>query len=124
MMKGIVKIASTLVLSMMLFVGVATFTPVLATTSDTKTIIDTIDKTQSTVDTSKVQSIAGQVLSVIRTVAVIAGVILIAVLGIKYMMGSASEKAEYKKSMIPLIVGAIVVMAASQLATMLFTVVS
>ena len=33
--------------------------------------------------------------------------------GIKYMMGSASEKAEYKKTMIPYLVGAILIFGAS-----------
>ena len=36
------------------------------------------------------------------------------------MMGSLEEKAEYKKSMIPLIVGIIVVMGATTIANVLF----
>ncbi len=63
---------------------------------------------------------AGNVMKVIRTIAVIGGVILIMFLGVKFMMGSAEEKAEYKKSFMPLIIGIIVVMSASQIATMLF----
>ena len=46
--------------------------------------------------------------------------VVIAVLGVKYMMGSLEEKAEYKKSMIPLIVGIVVVMSASTIAKLLF----
>ena len=42
------------------------------------------------------------------------------ILGIKYMMGSVEEKADYKKSLVPLIVGIIVVMAATQIMTMIF----
>ena len=40
-------------------------------------------------------------------------VIVLLVIGIKYMMGSASEKAEYKKTMIPYLVGAILIFGAS-----------
>ena len=36
------------------------------------------------------------------------------------MMGSASEKAEYKKTMIPYIVGAVLIFAASNLASMIY----
>ena len=36
------------------------------------------------------------------------------------MMGSASEKAEYKKTMIPYIVGAVLIFAASTLANMAY----
>ena len=60
-------------------------------------------------------------MGLIRNIAVIAGVLLIAVLGVKYMLGSVEEKAEYKKSFMPLIVGAVVVMAATQIATMIFS---
>lgn len=37
------------------------------------------------------------------------------------MMGSLQEKAEYKKSMIPLVVGVIVVMGATTIAKLLFS---
>jgi len=43
------------------------------------------------------------------------------VLGIKYMMGSAEEKAEYKKTMIPYIIGAILLFAATTIANAIYT---
>lgn len=63
-----------------------------------------------------VQTIGSQIASIIRTVGVIAAVIILMILGIKYMMGSAQEKADYKKTMIPYIIGAVVLFAASFLA--------
>ena len=36
------------------------------------------------------------------------------------MIGSTEERAEYKKSFMPLIIGIIVVVAAAQIATMIF----
>ena len=42
-------------------------------------------------------------------------------LGIKYMLGSVEEKAEYKKSFMPLIVGVVVVTLALQIAAMIFS---
>lgn len=59
-------------------------------------------------------------MGLIRNIAVIGGVLLLMILGIKYMMGSVEEKADYKKSLVPLIVGIIVVMAATQIMTMIF----
>ena len=50
---------------------------------------------------------------VINIVGVGVAVIILLVLGIKYMMGSAEEKADYKKSMIPYLVGAVLIFAAS-----------
>ncbi len=63
---------------------------------------------------------AGQVMGMIRNVAVIASVIILMVLGVKYMLGSVEEKAEYKKSFIPLIIGIILVVSATAIASFIF----
>ena len=60
-----------------------------------------------------VAKIGNQLIGIITTVGVVVAVIILLVLGIKYMMGSASEKAEYKKTMIPYLVGAILIFGAS-----------
>lgn len=71
-------------------------------------------------DTSEVKTLAGKVIGLLRNISVIAGVILLTVIGIKFMLGSAEEKAEYKKSLIPLVVGIIVVMSATTLTSLVF----
>lgn len=76
------------------------------------------------VDTTSLNSKAGKILAYIRNIAVITGVIIITILGVKYMTGSLEEKAEYKKSFIPLIVGIIVIMAATAIATTIFSIAS
>ena len=60
-----------------------------------------------------VTKIGNQLIGIITTVGVVVAVIILLVSGIKYMMGSASEKAEYKKTMIPYLVGAILIFGAS-----------
>ena len=57
----------------------------------------------------------------IRNIAIIAAVLIISILGVKYMIGSVEEKASYKKAFMPLIVGSILVVSAAQIATMLFS---
>lgn len=64
----------------------------------------------------KAQNIVGM----LRNIAVIASVIIITILGVKYMLGSVEEKAEYKKSFMPLIIGIIVVVGATQIAAFIF----
>ena len=64
----------------------------------------------------QVVNIGNQIIGIITTVGVVVSVIILLVLGIKYMMGSASEKAEYKKTMIPYLVGAIILFAAVNIA--------
>ncbi|MBQ3145577.1 MAG: TrbC/VirB2 family protein [Clostridia bacterium] len=73
-------------------------------------------------DTTTLAQKAANVVATLRNIAAIAAVVIIAILGIKYMLGSVEEKAEYKKSFMPLIVGIIVVTLALQIAAMIFNV--
>ena len=70
--------------------------------------------------TGELQTKAGKIMGMIRNVAVIASVIILMVLGVKYMLGSVEEKAEYKKSFIPLIVGIVLVVSATAIASFVF----
>ena len=72
------------------------------------------------VNVTGLNKIGNQFIQIISTVASIAAVIVLIVLGIKYMMGSAEEKAEYKKTLLPYVIGAILVFAASAIASMIF----
>ena len=72
-------------------------------------------------DISGIETIAGRILGLIQAVSGIAAVVLIAVFGFKFIMGSANEKADYQKSFIPLIVGVVVVFAATSIANLLFS---
>lgn len=50
---------------------------------------------------SKVENILG----IIRTVGVVTSVVMLMAIGIKYMLGSTEEKAEYKQTLKPYIIG-------------------
>lgn len=63
---------------------------------------------------------AGQIMGMIRNVSIVASVIIIMVLGVKFMLGSVEEKAEYKKSFMPLIVGIVLVVSATTIAAFIF----
>ena len=69
---------------------------------------------------TEVQNFGQNIMGVINTVGVVIAVIILMILGIKYMMGSAEEKAEYKKTMIPYLVGAILIFAASTIANVVY----
>ncbi len=70
--------------------------------------------------TTEVQNLGQNIMGVIQVVGVVVAVIILMVIGIKYMMGSAEEKAEYKKTMIPYIVGALLIFAASTIANVMY----
>ena len=77
-------------------------------------------KGNSNVNTTKMDELGNSVIKIVSTAGSIISVIILIVLGIKYMMGSAEEKAEYKKTLLPYIIGAAFVFAASAIASVVF----
>ena len=120
-MKGTIKIISVLLVVLML---VMIATPVLAAGDAIKDIKDGIsnDYSSDIEGYNEINATAGTVITIIRYAAIVIGVVLIAVFGIKFMLGSAEEKAEYKKSFIPLIVGIVVVFGATYIAQLIFNI--
>ena len=74
------------------------------------------------VNSEKMKGLAGSILGWIRNIAAILSVVLIAILGVKFMLGSTEERAEYKKSFMPLIVGLFIVLAATTIASWIWNV--
>lgn len=66
-------------------------------------------------DVTEIVNIANPIIGTLKVIGIVVAVITLAVLGIKYMTGSVSEKAEYKKTMIPYLIGAILVVAITQI---------
>ena len=77
--------------------------------------INTIDG-KGNVDVTQIGTVGNKIATILRAIGTVLLVVVLMVLGIKYMMGSAEEKAEYKKTMIPYLVGAILVFGATQIA--------
>ncbi len=64
----------------------------------------------------------GTIVSFIRGIGTIVSVAALAIMGIKYMVGSVEEKAEYKKEMVPYLVGAAMLFGLSNLITPLYNI--
>ena len=115
-MKKISKIIAVLLIVMMLVaIGTNVFAAV-AGVSDPSTLTG---KTVS--GTDKITGIGNQIITILTIVGTVASVIVLIILGLKYMMGSAEEKAEYKKTMMPYVIGAALVFAASAIAGILYS---
>ncbi len=71
-------------------------------------------------DSTQIVDVGQNIIGILRTVGVVLSVIVLIILGIKYMMGSAEEKSEYKKTFIPYIVGAALIFAASVFAEAIY----
>ena len=70
--------------------------------------------------TGDISTLGGKIMGIVQTVGVVVAVVILMVLGIKYMMGSAEEKADYKKTMIPYVIGAILIFGATTIANMVY----
>lgn len=69
---------------------------------------------------TKFIEIGGTVLGVIRTVGTLISVVTLLTLGIRYMLGSTQDKALYKETMGPYLIGAIMLFAIPNLIGILF----
>lgn len=121
------KILSILVIAIMLLTMasntvLAAGDALLKGTSATgTTLLDPAEiKGTTSTGTSKVEALGKQIVGIIQTVGSVVSVAVLVVLGIKYMMGSTEEKAEYKKTLMPYIIGAILIFAASNIASIIY----
>lgn len=67
-----------------------------------------------------IKEVGQDIYSVIFTLGIVSSVIVLSIIGLKYMMGSVEEKAEYKKSLMPYVIGCALVFGASTLANILY----
>lgn len=75
-----------------------------------------LDNVKTNVDDGKIDEVGATIIGILKSVGMVISVVILIVLGIKYMMGSAEEKASYKKTMIPYLVGAVLIFGASSIA--------
>ena len=122
-MNKTLKIAMTIA---MIITIVFTFSSMaFADTPSADSLIGKIEPGKANVgDTSGLTNMASKVIALIQVASIILAVILIAVFGFKFIMGSANEKADYQKSFIPLIVGLVVVFAATSIAKLIMSIAS
>ena len=86
--------------------------------ADVPTTIDPGDWRPSDLETTEVDEvldIGGIIVSIIRTVGLVVSVVVLIILGIKYMTGTIEEKADYKNSMRPYLIGVFIFFALSQI---------
>lgn len=114
-MKKLTKIMSVLLIAVML---ISVSSTVLAAVAGAVTPEQVTGASVSGIE--GVTNVGNQIVTILTTIGIIASVIVLIVLGIKYMMGSAEEKAEYKKTMMPYVIGAALVFAASAIANILY----
>ncbi len=109
--KKVIKIITTIMLVILMM---STLSPVFAADDQTK-VDPSIWKSQTgnKLSTDGVKQWIASIMNIVAIVGSGIAVIALIVLGIKYMMGSVEEKAEYKKTLMPYVIGALMVFGAS-----------
>ena len=81
------------------------------------------DLTGTQTNTSEIVVMGTNLVSILSSIGIVLSVIVLAIIGVKYMLGSVEEKAEYKKTFLPYLIGAIFVFSASVVAGIVFRIV-
>lgn len=115
-MKKQVKIISIILVIMMALTAVSNV--VLAT--NIPDAIKQIGQGNDKANAGKVVQLGATIVTIMQTVGIVVAVVILLILGIKYMMGSAEEKAEYKKTMIPYLVGAVLIFASTTIVNVVY----
>ena len=79
-----------------------------------------IQEGKYTIQDGKIIELGQAIVTIMQTVGIVVAVVVLLILGIKYMMGSAEEKAEYKKTMIPYVVGAVLIFASTTIVNIVY----
>ena len=129
-----IKIVTIILIIMMLFITAVS--PVYASIEDTPDDLkvnppglsinpdDYKPENQQTANNATELKIIGQhIMAIIMPVAVITSVIVFVILGIKYMAGSVEERAGYKKSLVPYLIGAVLVFGITSILTIIVNIV-
>lgn len=117
-MRKAFKLLSVFILSVMLMFTFAQ--PVCF--ADHGSVDETLGKINSDKQMSgELGEVAGTVINWLWGISIIVAIIVVMYIGIKFIIGSTQEKAEYKKSLMPLVVGVILVVFATTLVKFLFS---
>lgn len=107
-MKKLLKHSITIILVLVAIISISSIT--IATT-----ISDLNEPASNTF-----KNAGKSIVSILTTIGIVISVVVIALLGLKYMLGSVEERADYKKSLIPYFIGAAVVFGASTIANIIY----
>lgn len=68
---------------------------------------------------NKIKDIGNKIIGVLQVIGTGMSVLMLVVIGIKYMLGSVEERAEYKETMKPYLIGAVLVFGITNLLSIL-----
>ena len=83
---------------------------------DYKPVDPTVDESKMLTDK------VGVILGAVRNISAVVSVITLMIMGLKYMFGSLEEKANYKATMVPYVIGCLMVVAGTTIVSFIYDV--
>ena len=93
---------------------------IILSTTAFGTLIGEFEKSIHVTGAEDLENEGGKIVGLIQVVGTIVSIGMIGILGIRYVLGSAEERAEYKKTLIPYFVGAVLIFGASNLTQIIY----
>lgn len=115
------KIIIALIMMIMVIAMITEPYKVYATTINVNAYKPNIEGVDST---NRATTIANSITNILAVIGTVLSVVMLMVIGIKYMIGTVQEKADYKKTMGPYLVGAIMVFSITQILKIIASMVS
>lgn len=88
------------------------------------TILPSEFEPSSTPLDSTSQNLGNKIIGIVQAIGSIVSVLALIIIGIKYMLGSTEEKAEYKSSMLPYLIGVFFLFFASNIVSIIYNIIT
>lgn len=88
--------------------------------SNVADIVNNVSKDNGIALDSNINSVSATVINWIWAISIIISIIVLMVIGIQYIIGGTQAKADYKKSLIPVVVGIVLIVFATTIVKFLF----
>lgn len=118
-MKKSLKFILVALISLMVLFGMSQ-TVSLAERADPDATLQTVNSATGG-DIDEAADIGGSIVNWIWGISIVVAVVVLMITGLKFIIGSTQEKAEYKKSLIPLVVGVLILVFATTIVKVLFS---
>ncbi len=91
-------------------------------TSSAATTIDNLENKKGGNIPQEVTDVGGTIINWIWGISIVVAVIVLMIIGLKFIIGSTEEKAKYKESLIPLVVGILILVFATTIIKILYSI--
>lgn len=106
-MKKIISVMLIILLLISILLGTKAYAA-----EDLTTLINTMQPVASGTTGTKTQTVINMVIGILQVAGTGISLIVISLLGIKYILASPSEKADVKKNILPILIGCVLLFAA------------